>query len=124
MGRTLPSASQILNNEQAAFSRFKRAFRRSDQLVLDELFTYAHLHVAEAQYASHALPFEAYLLAMLLEEHKVVMKLREEIEALAPAPGNAKPAGSPGSASQSTLPGAVDPGNAVGDDPDTDQGKE
>ena len=124
MGRTLPSATQILNYEEAAFRRFKRAFPRSDQLVLDQLFTYAHLHVAEAQYASHPLPFEAYLLAMLLEEHKVVMKLREEIEALAPASGNDKPDGSAGSASQSTLSGFVDPGNGIDDHPDTGKGKE
>jgi hypothetical protein len=124
MGRTLPSATQILNHEQAAFGRFRGAFRRSDQLVLDELFTYAHLHVAEAQYASHPLPFEAYLLAMLLEEHKVVMKLREEIEALTPASGNDKPDSSTGSASQSALPGFVDPGNGVDDDPNPGKGEE
>jgi hypothetical protein len=37
---------------------------------------------AAAQYASHALPFAVFLLAMLLEEHKEVIKLRERVEAL------------------------------------------
>jgi hypothetical protein len=69
-------------HEQEAFGRFRRALPRADQLVLDQLFIHAHLHIAEVQYASHALPFETYLLAMLLEEHKVVMMLREQIEAL------------------------------------------
>jgi hypothetical protein len=86
MGRTLPSATQILIHEQAAFRRFRNALPRSDQLVLDQLFVYAHLHIAEAQYASHALPFEAFLLAMLLEDHKVVMQLREQIQALEALP--------------------------------------
>ena len=34
MGRTLPSITQSLQEEQAAFGRFRRALRRSDQLAL------------------------------------------------------------------------------------------
>ena len=82
MGRTLPSATQVFQQEEAAFARFRRALRRSDQLALDDLFTSARQHLAAAQYAAHALPFEVFLLAMLLEEHKEVMKLREKVEAL------------------------------------------
>jgi len=82
MGRTLPTATIVLQQEEAAFARFRRALRRSDQLALDELFTSARQHLAAAQYASHALPFEVFLLSMLLEEHKEVMRLRERVEAL------------------------------------------
>ena len=82
MGRTLPSASQNFLQEEQAFSGFRRALRRTDQLALDELFISAKQHVAAVQYAAHALPFEVILLAMLLEEHKEVMKLRERVEAL------------------------------------------
>jgi len=82
MGRTLPSATQVFQQEEAGFARFRRALRRSDQLALDDLFTSARQHLAAAQYATHALPFEVFLLAMLLEEHKEVMKLREKVEAL------------------------------------------
>ena len=82
MGRTLPSATVVFMQEEAAFGRFRRALRRADQLALDDLFTSARQHLAAAQYASHALPFEVFLLSMLLEEHKEVMKLRERVEAL------------------------------------------
>lgn len=82
MGRTLPSATQVFMQKEAAFSRFRRALRRTDQLALDDLFTAARQHLAAAQYASHALPFETFLLAMLLEEHKEVMRLREQIGAV------------------------------------------
>ena len=78
MGRTLPSATQIFMQEEQSYSRFRRALRRADQLALDELFVSAKQHTAAAQYASHALPFEVMLLAMLLEEHKEVMRLREK----------------------------------------------
>jgi hypothetical protein len=77
MGRTTPSVNIVLMQEEAAFGRFKRALRRSDQVALDDLFNAAKLHTAAAQYASHALPFEVLMLAMLLEEHKEVMRLRD-----------------------------------------------
>jgi hypothetical protein len=80
MGRTLPSITQVFLHEQEAFTRFRRALRRSDQLALDDLFAAAQQHLAAAAYASHALPFEIFLLSMLLEEHKEVMHLRNLLE--------------------------------------------
>lgn len=82
MGRTLPSITQSLHEEQAAFQRFRRALRRSDQLVLDELFVAARQHLAAAAYAANLLPMETFLLSMLLEEHKEVARLRNQLEAL------------------------------------------
>ena len=76
MGRTLPSVTQVFLKEQESFLRFRRALRRSDQKALDDLFAAAHKHLAAAAYASHALPFEIFLLAMLLEEHKQVLRMR------------------------------------------------
>ena len=76
MGRTLPSITQAFLEEQAAFSRFRRALRRSDQLALDDLFASAHQHISAAAHAAHPLPFETFLLAMLLEEHKRVLHLQ------------------------------------------------
>lgn len=80
MGRTVPPITQTFLQEQEAFARFRRALRRSDQLALDDLFAAARQHLAAAAYASHALPFETLLLAMLLEEHKEVMRLRQRLE--------------------------------------------
>lgn len=82
MGRTLPSATQLMNQEEAALSHFRRALRRSDQLAFDDLFTSAQKHISAAAYAAHALPFETFLMAMLLEEHKKVMRLQEIVEVL------------------------------------------
>ena len=80
MGRTLPSITQAFLQEQEAFAKFRRALRRSDQLVLDNLFASARQHLAAVAYASHALPFEVILLCMLLEEHKEVLRLRQLME--------------------------------------------
>ncbi len=76
MGRTLPSVTQVFLHEQESFLRFRRALRRSDQKALDDLFAAAHKHLAAAAYASHALPFEIFLLSMLLEEHKQLLRMR------------------------------------------------
>lgn len=80
MGRTLKSITQVFLEEEQSFARFRRALRRSDQLVLDDLFASARQHIAAAAYASHALPFEVFLLSMLLEEHKEVVRLRQIVE--------------------------------------------
>lgn len=80
MGRTLPSITQVFLGEQEAFGRFRRALRRADQLALDDLFVSAQKHLAAAAYAAHALPFETFLLAMLLEEHKEMLRMRRLLE--------------------------------------------
>jgi len=80
MGRTLPTATDLLLQEQESFARFRRALRRSDQLALDDLFVSARQHLAATQYAAHALPFEVMLLSMLLEEHKLVIRLQRQLE--------------------------------------------
>jgi hypothetical protein len=82
MGRTVSSITQTFLKERAAFARFRRALRKGDQQALDDLFASAQKHLSAASYASHALPFETFLLAMLLEEHKEVLRLRREITEL------------------------------------------
>ena len=82
MGRTLPSTNQIFQQDEAALARFRRALRRSDQLALDDLFNAAQKHLSAAAYAANLLPFETFLLSMLLEEHKEVVRLRDAVEKL------------------------------------------
>ncbi len=86
MGRTVPSITQVFHEEQASLARFRRALRRSDQKALDELLSSAQQHLAAAAYAAHALPFEVFLLAMLLEEHKEVIRLRSRLDNLRHGP--------------------------------------
>lgn len=81
MGCTLPSATQLFQQEEEALQRFRRALRRTDQHALDELLDGAQKHLSAAAYAAHALPFEMFLLAMLLEEHKKVLRLEQVLQA-------------------------------------------
>lgn len=80
MGRTLPSITQVFLQEEDSLRRFRRALRRADQQLFDELFDAAHHHLAAAAYAGSAAPFEIFLLAMLLEEHRELRRLRSALE--------------------------------------------
>jgi hypothetical protein len=80
MGRTLPTAGVMLMRERQWFTPFMRALSTRDRLALDELFVYASLHTAELQYTAFELPLEAVMLAMLLENHKEVMRIRKALE--------------------------------------------
>ncbi len=80
MGRTIPSITQKFLEEQAGYAHFRRVLGRSEQQALDELFVMARQHLAPAAYAGGQLPMQIFLLSMLLEEHKEVLRLLEQIE--------------------------------------------
>jgi len=68
--------------EEQSYARFRQTLRRADHHALDELFNFAHFHTAEVSYAAYAFPMEYYLLSMVLEEHKQVQALRDQVTAL------------------------------------------
>ena len=76
MGRTLPTTTQLIQQEETAFANFRRTLRREDQRHFDALFAAARRHTAAISQANHALPFEAVLLAMLLEQQKKIDQLQ------------------------------------------------
>lgn len=82
MGRTVPTLTCQLNETEAMLQRFRRALRRGDQALLDGLLASAHRHLAAISAAGALLPFEAALLAMLLEQARQVAGLEQEIAVL------------------------------------------
>ena len=76
MGRTLPSASIMLMQFRSNMAPFKRGLTRMDQLALDDLFVYADKHVVKAAYAADIIPFDIFMLGILLEIHREVIRLR------------------------------------------------
>jgi hypothetical protein len=80
MGRTISSATQTWVEEEQALSRFTRALRKSDKLLIEELIALSHSHVAEASYASNLYPMDIYLVSMLLELYKKVKALELKLE--------------------------------------------
>ena len=82
MGRTVTTATQQLQETEAMLARFRRMLRRSDQYVLDGLFAQARLHISAISHTDALLPFEAALLAVLLEQAKQIATLEHEIAQL------------------------------------------
>ena len=80
MGRTLVTATQLILAEQQAFADFRRALRREDQQLFDALFAQARHHTAAIGMANHALPFEAILLAILLEQAREIEQLKRQLD--------------------------------------------
>ena len=82
MGRTLLTTTQIIIGEQKAFASFRRTLRREDQRLFDRLFADARRHTAAISQANHALPFEAILLAMLLEQARQIEALESKVQGI------------------------------------------
>ena len=66
MGRTLGTAVQILQAEEAAWQAFRRALRKEDHALFDRLWRYARFHAVPFSMANRPVPFEAILMAMLV----------------------------------------------------------
>ena len=79
VGRTLATFTQLIAQELSAWSAFRRALRREDQEILDTLFQAAKYHVAAGSYASKASPFEAMMMAMLIETYKQNARLEKRL---------------------------------------------
>lgn len=82
MGRTLPTINQQLLDTESGLGQFRRTLRRGDQYVFDGIFAQARKHTAAISQTDFLLPFEAALLAMILEQSKQLAVLRGEIEYL------------------------------------------
>ncbi len=82
MGRTTQTMTQLVAQEEAYWAPFRRALRKEDQLIFDQLFAAARHHSAPAHYASHSTPFDSILLAMVLEAMKAVAAVRQRLEYL------------------------------------------
>ncbi len=80
MGRTVLSFTQKILALQSEWSKFRRALRKEDQEILDELFCFAKYHSAPSSYFSTPNPVEPVLISMLIELLKEVKKLRSELK--------------------------------------------
>lgn len=81
MGRTVLSFNQKILSIESEWSKFRRALRKEDQELLDDLFGFAKYHSAPSSYFSTPNPTEPVLMAMLIEILKEVRRLKFELRA-------------------------------------------
>ncbi len=82
LGRTLATFTQLIAKEVSSWRAFRRALRREDQVYLDELFQSVKYHASAGSYASKATPFEAMVVAMLIESYKSNTLLEKRVALL------------------------------------------
>src|SRR4030066_1761165 len=75
MGRTVLPFTRELYREEESWKAFRRALRREDRELFDELFAAARYHTAACTCSGRAVPFEAILMSILLEERRAVREL-------------------------------------------------
>lgn len=82
MGRTLPTQTMLLEEERLRWQKFRRALRKEDQAILEGMLDDVRRHVQAQAYASWATPYEAMLIAIVLEDRKRIRDLEERLKAL------------------------------------------
>lgn len=79
MGRTLPTSVMLIERERERWQKFRRALRKEDQALLDEILDDARRHAQAQAYASWTTPYEAMLVAALIEQRKRLKSLEDAI---------------------------------------------
>lgn len=82
MGRTLPTFNTYLQQEIESWRPFRRALRAEQKEAFDRLFTRVRAHTAEATSAARAVPFDAMVMSILLEQELELERLRAEVDEL------------------------------------------
>ncbi len=82
MGRTLPTATQLIQEFEAAWQPYARALRKEDRELLAELYAMVRLQSAPIAYASSPEPFQLCALAMLGGILKRLAHLEQVVAAL------------------------------------------
>ena len=86
MGRTVVSIVQAFHQEQESWRKFRRALTRDDRDAFDRLFEHARRHAAEASYVARPTPFEAVVMAVMLEQEKALAEIRSRLDKLRTGP--------------------------------------
>jgi hypothetical protein len=79
MGRSIAPASKLIMDQIAEMEPLYWALRRSDQLILDDLFESVLQHQAAMANAASLLPMEALLVLIQLEERKKFRRALDEL---------------------------------------------
>ncbi len=82
MGRTVLPFTQELYREEDSWKAFRRALRKEDRELFDELFAAARYHTPACTCSGRAVPFEAILMSILVEERRAVRELSRRLDEL------------------------------------------
>lgn len=79
MGKTLSTTTEFFQKIESRLSLYRKALRREDQLLLDQILANARKHLSAISESGTPLPFELMLLSMLLEQQKQIEALKTQL---------------------------------------------
>lgn len=80
MGRTITPYSMQIEMIRKRLSGFRRALRKEEQLIFDEIFRQAKFNVQSGVMASNPNPLDSIILTVLIEQQKELSFMKEKIE--------------------------------------------
>jgi hypothetical protein len=80
MGRTLPTYRQVLENIILEWNRYRRALRKEDRALFEELMEKARKHASAAGYGVRVNPMESFFMSIILEIEKELKEIKKKCE--------------------------------------------
>lgn len=80
MGRTVPTYVQLISEQAAKWSKFRRALRREDQMHFDRLIASVRYYSPAGAFQTSDDPRESIVLSMLLDLQKRVAELEARLK--------------------------------------------
>jgi hypothetical protein len=82
MGRTIATFHQLIEETRLRFAPYRRALRREDQQVFDDLFARVKYYAASGSMEAPWNPLDAIFLTLFLEQQKTLRALEERLRVL------------------------------------------
>lgn len=79
MGRTVPTFTNIIDQELTGWSKFRRGLHKEDQELFDEVFRAAKHQLAANFYAMRAVPFESIMMSIVIEQRRLIRQLQDRV---------------------------------------------
>lgn len=73
--------AQVLEQETQGWRKFRRALRKEDQVIFEQLFEKARLYVDAGENVIRPWPFEIILISILMEQEKALNELGSRLKA-------------------------------------------
>ena len=75
MGRNNDTFTLVVDRQREAWGKFRRALRKEDQSLFDEMWRAPKIHLAAGAFIANETPIETVLMCMLLEQYKKIKYL-------------------------------------------------
>ena len=81
MGRNNDTFTLLIERNRESWGKFRRALRKEDQSLFDELWRAPKIHLAAGAFVANDTPLESIFMSMLLEQYKRIRLLESQLEA-------------------------------------------